>query len=111
MKRALGTEQVAVLDVGAGSGLLSMMAARYATVCFRHIACMHGWIPQHVKRLLPDCDCLDQGAALSWYPGIPGADLAGSRPCQQLNSLSNVHAFLNDNITSCKLHHQWLSPS
>jgi predicted RNA methylase len=28
-KKALGCEEVGVLDMGAGSGLLSMMAARY----------------------------------------------------------------------------------
>ena len=28
-KKALGCEKVGVLDMGAGSGLLSMMAARY----------------------------------------------------------------------------------
>ena len=28
-KKALGCERVGVLDMGAGSGLLSMMAARY----------------------------------------------------------------------------------
>ena len=30
-KRALGCKGVGVLDLGAGSGLLSMMAARYGT--------------------------------------------------------------------------------
>lgn len=29
-KHALGQEDVGVLDIGAGTGLLSMMAARYA---------------------------------------------------------------------------------
>ena len=39
LKRAAGKEHITVLDIGAGSGLLSMMAARCS--CWRLPCCFH----------------------------------------------------------------------